>query len=207
MPLRQHNLLKSQPSKPKSQLFWTAVIGDNVLQPGPFDGSQEGPKAKDIDGDEIGTLHAFCEIYFDGTPNEIDAAIAISSTDLLDNATPSDGYGIPKSETTEAVVGQTVKKYGRTTGLTKGRVYAINATVNVGYDSGVARFDGQIVITPGSFSAGGDSGSLVVFDGKRKTMADDRKPIGLLFAGGGRFTIANPIEPVLDTFDVDIDGE
>ena len=174
--------------------------GDNVLQPGAYDGGTDPD-------DAIGSLSAFQEIDFGDGDNTIDAAIAISSTDLLDNATPSDGYGIPKSETIEAVVGQTVKKYGRTTGLTKGRVYAINATVNVGYDSGVACFNGQIVITPRSFSAGGDSGSLVVFDGKRKTMADDRKPIGLLFAGGGRFTIANPIEPVLETFGVDIDGE
>ena len=28
---------------------------------------------------------------------------------------------------------QKVKKYGRTTGLTKGQVYMVNASVNVGY--------------------------------------------------------------------------
>ncbi len=36
---------------------------------------------------------------------------------------------------------------------------------------------------------------------------DDRKPLGLLFAGNGNFTIANPIEEVLDAFDVRIVGD
>jgi len=93
-------------------------------------------------------------------------------------------------------------KYGRTTQHTKGRVQGINATVNVGYDVGVARFVGQIVIGGGGFSAGGDSGSLIVAQGG----ADDRKPVGLLFAGGGGVTIANPIEAVLDEFGVTIVG-
>ena len=103
-----------------------------------------------------------------------------------------------------------VKKYGRTTGLTKGRVYALNATVDVAYDEEgekVARFVGQIIITPGSFSAGGDSGSLIVADGKGRNKADDRKPVGLLFAGSSLYTVANPIGPVLTRFGVTIDGD
>ncbi len=44
-------------------------------------------------------------------------------------------------------------KYGRTTVLTAGNVSAINATIDVGYDDvapddSIARFVGQIVITP-----------------------------------------------------------
>ncbi|MHC4215794.1 MAG: Nal1-like putative serine protease [Planctomycetota bacterium] len=105
------------------------------------------------------------------------------------------------------MINQSVKKYGRTTGLTKGRIYAINAIVEVGYDSGTALFVNQIIITPGSFSGGGDSGSLVVFDGKRKTRHDDRKAIGLLFAGSSAITVINPIDPVLNRFGVTIDGE
>jgi hypothetical protein len=172
-----------------------ANIGDNVLQPGAYDNG--------IDPDHaIGTLADFETIDFGGI-NTIDAAIALSSTALLGNATPSDGYGAPKSVTAEAVINQSVMKYGRTTGQTKGRVWAINATVDVGYDSGVARFVNQIIITPGNFSAGGDSGSLVVVQ-KGK---DARKPIGLLFAGSSSITVANPIDAVLETFGVTIDGE
>jgi hypothetical protein len=93
-------------------------------------------------------------------------------------------------------------KYGRTTGQTKGRITGINATVNVGYDSGTARFVNQIIIQPGSFSAGGDSGSLIVV----QKGADARKPVGLLFAGSPLITIANPITAVLERFNVVIDG-
>jgi hypothetical protein len=94
-------------------------------------------------------------------------------------------------------------KYGRTTGLTKGRIDAINAIVNIGYDSGVARFVNQIIIKPGLFSAGGDSGSLIV----AQSGTDARKPVGLLFAGSSVITIANPIGPVLGRFGVTIDGQ
>ncbi len=181
-----------------------AKIGDSVLQPGTYDGG--------VDPDDaIGTLFDFEPIVFSTSANNtIDAAIAISSTGVLGNATPSDGYATPKSQTvavTIDTINMPVKKYGRTTGLTKGRVYAINAAVNVGYSSGVARFVDQIIITPGSFSAGGDSGSLVVVDGKGRDRGDDRKPIGLLFAGSDLYTVANPIDAVLTALGVSIDGE
>jgi hypothetical protein len=98
-------------------------------------------------------------------------------------------------------------KYGRTTGLTKGSIAFINATVDVNYGaSGIARFVDQIVIQPGSFSAGGDSGSLIVLDGKGRDIANDKgKPVGLLFAGSAFYTIANPIDAVLVSFGVTID--
>jgi len=94
-------------------------------------------------------------------------------------------------------------KYGRTTGLTKGRVSAINAIVNIGYGSGVARFVNQIFIEPGSFCAGGDSGSLIV---SNERGSNKRKPVGLLFAGSFFVTIANPIDEVLGRLKVTIDG-
>ena len=184
-----------------------ASFDDEVLQPGTFDGGATGPNATLIDGDEIGTLEDFQPIDFSGGANIIDAAIAQSSTDLLGNSTPCDGYGTPKSTTLAPRVNLKVKKYGRTTGLTSGMITAINATVNVGYDNGTARFVNQIIIEPGGFSAGGDSGSLIVASGKGKTRADDRKPVGLLFAGSATLTVANPIDAVLERFGVTIDGE
>jgi hypothetical protein len=96
-------------------------------------------------------------------------------------------------------------KYGRTTGQTTGRVKGTNVIVNVQYYAGnVARFVDQILIGGGNFSAGGDSGSLVVLKAKG---VDDRKPVGLLFAAGNRYTIANPIDAVLTRFDLTVDGE
>ncbi len=177
--------------------------GDNVLQPGAYDGGA-------LPNDAIGTLYDFVPIDFDGGDNTIDAAIALTSTNDLGTDTPSDGYGIPSSSTVEDtldILGLPVQKYGRTTGLTKGKVSGIEATVKVYYGdvdgdgvNDVARFVDQILITPtkGRFSAGGDSGSLIVTD-------PEKQPVGLLFAGSSRLTIANPIEAVLSAFSVDID--
>ncbi|MDH7600041.1 MAG: hypothetical protein QHH07_10485 [Sedimentisphaerales bacterium] len=181
-----------------------AEIGDIILQPGLYD-------IKDYVGNEakyfLGYLEDFCTIDFAETAeNRIDAAIAFSTTGYLGNRTPAGGYGLPKSNAMgvdELKVRLPVTKYGRTTKLTTGRIYALNATVKVQYSSGVARFVDQILITPGSFSKAGDSGSLVV----AADAANYRRPVGLLFAGSSTVTVANPIEYVLDHFELDIDGE
>ena len=177
-----------------------AGLGDTVIQPGTFDGGTSP-------ADDFGTLFAWEPLKFDGSDNIMDAAIALTTTANLGKATPSDGYGTPKSMTIPATINQKVKKYGRTTGETKGQVYLINATINVGYSSGVARFVNQIIIIPGTFSAGGDSGSLIVDDSKGRNKGDSRKSVGLLFAGSPSITVANPIVPVLSRFGVTIDGE
>ncbi len=170
-----------------------ASSGDAVIQPGTFDGGSSP-------ADDIGTLWdfeliAFCN-PFPVCPedNVIDAAIALSSTGELGNATPSDGYGTPSSTTASALFNMRVMKYGRTTGQTKGRISGINATVNVGYGNNrVARFVNQIVVGGGGFSAGGDSGSLVVVE----KGGEKGRPVGLLYAGSSSTTILNPIDAVL----------
>lgn len=175
-----------------------AVIGDDILQPGAYDGGV-GP------ADYIGTLFDFEPVVFStSADNLIDAAIALSTPELLGNATPPDGYGLPKSTTAAVSLRAKVMKYGRSTGLTSGMVKGVNAIVSVQYDAGVARFAKQILIGGGNFSAGGDSGSLVVLSAKG---AEDRKPVGLLFAGADHFAIASPINTVLTRFNVTIDGE
>ncbi len=177
-----------------------ASIGDAVIQPGTFDGGTSP-------ADNIGTLFDFEPIVFSTSANNvIDAAIASTTTALLDNTTTSDCYGTPKSTTITAEVNMKVMKCGRTTEFTTGNITAINATVNVNYGApGVARFVDQIITT--NISAGGDSGSLVVVQGKGKNKNDDRKPVGLLYAGSSSATILNPIGAVLTRFGVTIDGE
>ena len=176
-----------------------ANLGDSALQPGPFDGGTD-PE------DKIGELHDFEPIKFDGSNNTMDAAIASSTTAELDNATLPEGYGVPGTTVVNASFGMAVQKCGRTTECTTGQVEEINVTVDVCYESRgpfctlVARFVDQIAITPGNFSAGGDSGSLIV------TNNSNKNPVGLLFAGSSTHTIANPIGPVLQRFDVSIDG-
>src|SRR3989449_627676 len=189
-----------------------ASIGDPALQPGPFDGGT-------APADQIGTLAAFNTIDFSGGPNTIDAAIARSDATNLGNATPTDdGYGTPSAaiygdanndgvfDNVSALLGLNVQKYGRTTKLTHGQITGINARVDVCYEVFIifcvksARFVDQLIIEPGSFSGGGDSGSLIVTDDQNKN------PVGLLFAGSSAQTIANRIDLVLSNFGVHVDG-
>ena len=172
-----------------------ANIGDPVIQPGTYD---EGTSP----ADDIGTLSDFEPIVFSRRArNEIDAAIALSSTSLLGTATPAGGYGTPNSTIVGAFIGQEVQKFGRTTELTTGEVTGVNATVNVGYGPGkTAKFVKQIIIEPGDFSAPGDSGSLIVTQ-------SGNNPVGLLFAGSSTVTVANRIDLVLARFNVTVDGE
>lgn len=174
--------------------------GDPLLQPGVADGGRNPD-------DVVATLHdfqeiAFCRTRFSCPLNRMDAAIAATTADDVGFATPEDGYGSPRTTPAEAALGMKVQKYGRTTGHTHGRVTGINAVIDVSYRGGTARFEDQILITGGGFSAGGDSGSLIVSEG---LLAADRRPVGLLFAGSATSTIANPIGIVLDRFDVEID--
>jgi len=175
--------------------------GDHILQPGTVDGG--------VDPDDaLGTLHdfepiRFCNPFPACPENRIDAAIAATTTEQLGNSTPPNGYGTPRSETAAARLGMQVQKYGRTTGHTTGEISGINATINVGFRDGTARFAGQIVISGGGFSGPGDSGSLIVSGGSG---ASARRPVGLLFAGSRTSTLANPIELVLDRFGITIDG-
>jgi len=189
-----------------------ASIGDAALQPGPYDGGT-------APADQIGTLAAFNTIDFSGGDNTIDAAIARSTTSDLGNATPTDdGYGAPSAtifgdangdhvfDDEAALLGLNVQKYGRTTKLTHGQITGINATVTVCYEVffgfciKAARFVDQLVIEPGTFSGGGDSGSLIVTDN------DQKNPVALLFAGSSTQTIANRIDLVLNQFGVTVDG-
>lgn len=173
--------------------------GDNLLQPGVVDGGRDPD-------DVIATLHDFEPIHFCKAMvcehNRLDAAIALTTTDNLGSSTPEGGYGAPRRWTQDAVLGMKVQKYGRTTGHTHGTVSGINATLDVAYRDGTARFEGQIVVTGRGFSAGGDSGSLIVTDGM---LMSDRRPVGLLFAGTQTTTLANPIDLVLDRFGVHVD--
>ncbi|MEM9954887.1 MAG: hypothetical protein AAF846_24990 [Chloroflexota bacterium] len=106
--------------------------------------------------------------------------------------------GVPTG-TKAVMLGMSVRKQGRTTGLTTGTVTLINATVDVGYRTAIgsrtARFTGQVMTT--GMSQGGDSGS-VIMDGT------SLNAVGLLFAGSGTATIFTPIDRVLQKLGVSI---
>lgn len=154
-----------------------ANLGDPILQPGPFDGGT-------LPADVLGRLARFVPINFSGACNYADCAVAEVPFDQIDRDVYWNGY--PASIAKAATVGMYLKKTGRTTSFTTGRVTAIGATVNVNYGGQVAKFCQQIVTT--NMSAGGDSGSLV--------MDLNNNPVGLLFAGSSVATILNPIARV-----------
>ena len=176
-----------------------AQAGSEIIQPGRFD---TAPQCSTPAGSGIATLSQFVPISFSGN-NTVDAAIAATTAGNVGTATFSGGYGEPSSTTATAAVNMAVQKCGRTTGCTRGTVAAINATINVQYTRGVARFVNQVVITGrrGAFSRSGDSGSLIVTDNA------SANPVALLFAGGQTTTIGNPINAVLSALNVTIDGK
>lgn len=168
-------------------------IGDDVLQPGPAD---DGTSA-----DRVGELFRAVRLELDA-PNLVDAALALLDAAIEVDRAAHDG---PLAGITDAagVVGEVIK-IGRTTGLTIGRISAIEVDgVPVGYDTGVFTFDDQIEVEgiDGGFSAGGDSGSVIY-------TPVDRMGVGLLFAGstsggpeGSGVTYANSLATVLSTLD------
>jgi PKD repeat protein len=187
-----------------------ASIGDPTLQPGSFDGGTSA--------DSLAWLFDFQPINFSGGNNTIDAGIARTVSANVSASTPTDdAYGAPSSQifgdgdsdgdidNIGSVLGLDVMKYGRTTGFTAHEVTEINVTASVCYATRgpficaqSATFVDQIAIGSADFSAGGDSGSLIVSQ-------SGKNPVGLLFAGSSTRTIANRIDHVLNRFDVTVD--
>lgn len=95
----------------------------------------------------------------------------------------------------EGMLGMSIKKSGRTTGLTTDAIQQIDVTVQVSYGARrSATFVDQLLAGP--MSQGGDSGSAVLND------ANDI--VGLLFAGSINTTIINRIRNVFDALQVSL---
>jgi len=160
--------------------------GDLVLQPGRADGGR-------VPADAVARFER--AVRLKRNSNLVDAALARLGDDVAIDAARVRGLGRLAGVRAEPLApGDPVAKLGRTTGLTRGVVSAIEVDrVIVGYDEGERRFDDQVEISPrgrGVFSRGGDSGSLIVDDG--------RHPAALLFAGNDAdTTYANPLAAVL----------
>lgn len=170
------------------------ALGDAVLQPGPYDGGIDPT-------DRIATLSRFVPITFQPPVpvaqhnNLVDCAIAEGEFHDLNRLIYWNGHVRGWRRKANVTVGTVVKKTGRTTNFTSGRITAINATIDINYGGGrMARFKDQIVTT--NMSAGGDSGSLV--------MTLDNVAVGLLFAGSSTAMIANQIENVRTLLRVEV---
>lgn len=93
-----------------------------------------------------------------------------------------------------------VAKSGRSSGLTCSTLMSINTQVSVDYNAScggakafTSTFNNQVIVNGGTFSASGDSGSLVV-------TSDSARPVGLLYGGNSTTTSANPIQDVITAF-------
>ena len=199
-----------------------ATIGDSILQPGPYDGGRNT--------DQIAVLHDYLPIQFEGVdlppdcevaseavkflnfcarlmgskvrvkayrpregPNVIDAAIAkpLSITDVTSEI---NGIGRPTGSRAPAL-GDHITKSGRTTGVSSGTIDQVDVTVTVQYGTlKLAIFEDQFISTIDS--GGGDSGSSI--------LDDDRKIVGLLFAGGDGSTVMSSIDYALEGFGVQV---
>ena len=172
-----------------------ATTGDYVIQPGLIDVGCVATNAQDV-----ATL-----VVTHSLPNSnVDCSSAAVISGMVDPMGAILEIGVLSSQTVAAYIGQPVKKSGRTTGLTRSSVSALNGTVSITYENECAgavaftkTFTGQIIIgnRASKFLAGGDSGSLMVED-----IVTNPRAVGLLFAGSNVSAIANPINEVLAFF-------
>jgi hypothetical protein len=176
------------------------AYGDCVTQPGPYDGGR-------CPADQVAILERFVPINFAGGVNYVDCATAWAWPDrvrkeliYLVNGQPQ--YFRIGNAPIAPVINCPVGKTGRTTQLTRGTIIDVSATIRVNYGAGrVALFADQISIRGSGgtdFSAGGDSGSSIwVWDSARR-------PVGLLFAGGGGITFGNKMSRVVAALDINL---
>jgi len=171
-----------------------AKLGDPILQPGPYDGGGDP-------ADRIARLTRYIpialapQVPLDQHNNLVDAAIAEGDFEDLNREIYWIGHVQGWRTKARVTVGTIVKKTGRTTNFTIGRITTIGATVNVNFGGGrVARFKDQITTT--GISQGGDSGSLV--------LTLNNVAVGLLFAGSSSTTICNQIENVRSLLRIEV---
>jgi hypothetical protein len=177
-----------------------ASVGDNINQAGLVD---------------VGCLFNAADIVADlsdwapfGQFN-IDAAVAEARAGQVSSDGTILEIGPLANTTAPAFVGQRVKKSGRTTGLTRSSISSLNGTVTVGYTDECAgnsfnvTYTGQILISnkASRFLNSGDSGSVMVEDA-----ATNPRAVGLLYAGSSSIAVANPIDDVLNHFNVSMVG-
>lgn len=177
------------------------AFGDCVCQPGPVDGGS-------CPADQIAILERFVPINFAaGAVNFVDCATAWCWPDRVRRELVYLSGGVPQffrigSAPAAPVLNMAVGKSGRTTQLTRGTIIDVSASLNVNYGGGrVGFFRDQISIRGAGgtlFSAGGDSGSSIW------TWDNLRRPVGLLFAGGGGITFANKMSRVVAALDINL---
>jgi hypothetical protein len=174
-----------------------AAIGEDISQPGLIDSG-----CRTTNSNLVADFTSAPKL---GTAN-VDAAIAQVRSGMVDPNGNILEIGQPNTSTAIPAVGQAVAKSGRTTGLTCSSIGSVNTDVSVQYQKGcnqgkkfVIAYIDQVVVNSSSFSAGGDSGSLIVTQ-------TGKQPVALLYAGSSSTTIGNPIQDVTSALGVTFVG-
>jgi hypothetical protein len=162
-------------------------IGTPIVQPGTGDGGEPLEE-------QVGELEAYIAIDFDpDAENYADAAIGRIDIGISGSAgeefCEEGNYWV--EGWTGVSIGDTVRKSGRTSGVTTGEVTHTNASFVVDYDGKSAYFVDQIAVAQDnwSFSGPGDSGSGVDKGGEF---------VGLIFAGSENFVVICKAEHIID---------
>jgi hypothetical protein len=178
-----------------------AAPGEPISQPGIID-----TNCSTVGTNTVANLTSFVNLQ---AGMNVDAAIALivpGAVDLTGNilslgstatgstpdaGPPHQGRGILAS------IGERVAKSGRTSGLSCSTVSTMNLSTSVTYQtqcnggtSFSVTYRNQVAVSGGGFSAGGDSGSLIV----DQLTAD---PVALLYGGSDTETVGNPVGDVL----------
>ena len=165
-----------------------ASAGDDVSQPGLIDNNCA-----------VATVVADFTVA-PALSSGVDCAIAQLRTGLMDATGFIEDIGTISSTPKAPAINLAVAKSGRTTGFQTGSISSISTTVSIkypdecgGHKGPTFTFTNQVVINSSTFSAGGDSGSLIVSNNSQSC----HQPVALLFAGSSTTTIGNPIGLVL----------
>lgn len=185
-------------------------IGDAILQPGVYDGgvlADEIAKLYDfveismVEASQCPIANSICKVcnFFSKALHRRSRLVPVtnvgSNTVDCAIAKPNQGddvtnrileIGIINGEV-EPELNLKVKKSGRTTGLTEGKITQTGVSINVDMGDGrTALFTDQFAME-GHMSEPGDSGSAII---------GGTKIVGLLFAGSDTITIANKFSNV-----------
>lgn len=162
--------------------------GVKIVQPGILDGGTKTAGYLEVVG-------GMKEAAMNGRECTIDAALVEPARDFMEEEYI--GLGEVESYKHAGVEpGVAIIKAGRTTGVTRDEVAAVEVAINIGgiaWANPVVMED--VIMTKTSFSEGGDSGSRVW----RK---DTMQPIGIVFAGSSMRSMIIPAETICKKFNV-----
>ncbi|HRH40343.1 MAG TPA: hypothetical protein PKY82_01770 [Pyrinomonadaceae bacterium] len=192
---------------------------DLIMQPSPGESSNSRP---------IGELTTFAHPKIENDTNDanfVDAAIAkLWKQEVHKPLIPLIGKINGFVEKSDVEVGESSRKFGRTTGFTKGKVFSIYLDIWVKYDrtGQSSYFKNQFLIEPDrtnseKFVEKGDSGSLVVdgenfatglifagANGQIELREKPNKSAAKIFITVKNYGVANPISEVLKRLNIEL---